>query len=84
MKPIYSGIVIVRQSFAYWSRGQSLFVLADMGANDGLLILLMLNGAQTSNIDRLGEQLATLIGLLDILRHSLKRVGVELLEKSER
>ena len=54
-----------------------------MGANDGLLILFMLNGAQTSNVDRVGEQLGTLIGLLDILRHDSKRIGVELLLKKE-
>ena len=55
-----------------------------MGANDGLLILFMLNGAQTSHIDRVGEQLGTLIGLLDILRHTLEKIGVDLLKKSER
>ena len=50
-----------------------------MGTNDGLLILFMLNDAQTSHVDRVGEQLGTLIGLLDILRHTSKRIGVELL-----
>ena len=55
-----------------------------MGANDRLLILFMLNGAQTSHIDTLGEQLGAFIGLLDILRHSLKKNGVDLLKKSER
>ena len=57
-----------------------MFVLAHMGANNRLLILFMLNGAQTSNVGRVGEELGTLIGLFDILRHTSKRSGVELLK----
>ena len=62
-----------------------------MGFNDGLLILFMLNGAQTSSIDRVGEQLSTLVGLLDLLRHTLRkkkkkkeRIGIEVLKESRR
>ena len=84
MKPIYGSIVVVRKTFAYWSRGQGLFILAHIGANDGLLILFMLNGAQTSIIDRVGEQLGTLIRLLNILWHTVKTADVVLRKRSER
>ena len=52
-----------------------------MGANNRLLILFMPNSAQTSNVGSVGEQLGTLIGLLDILGHTSKRSGVELLKR---
>lgn len=83
MKPIYRGIVIVWKAFAYGRRGKSLFILAQIGANDGLSILFLLYGAQTPIIGGVRKELGTLIGLLDILWHALRTAGVLFLKKSE-
>lgn len=83
MKPIYCGIIIVRKTFAYGRRGKSLFILAHIRANDGLMILFMLNGAQTSIIGGVGEEFGTLVWLLEILRHALTTTDDLLLKKSE-
>ena len=82
MKPIYSGIIIVRKAFAYGRRRKSLFILAHIGANDGLSIVFLLDGTQTLVIGGMGEELGTLIRLLDILWHAL-RTAEALLEKKK-
>ena len=82
MKPVYSGIIIVRKAFAYGRRRKSLFILAHIGANDGLSIVFLLDGTQTLVIGGMGEELGTLMRLLDILRHVL-RTAEALLEEEE-
>lgn len=76
MKPIYSGIIIIRKAFSYGRRGESLFVLAHIGTNDGLSIRFLLHGAYAPIIGGVGQEMGTLILLLDILRHALKRAKV--------
>ena len=61
-----------------------MFILAHKGANDGLLILLMLNGAQTSIIDGMGKELGTLSRLVAMVRHTLKTVEVELKKRKKK
>ena len=84
MKPIYSGIIIVRKAFAYGRRRKSLFILAHIGANDGLSIVFLLDGTQTLVIGGVGEELGTLIRLLDILRHALRPAEALLEEEKEK
>lgn len=55
-----------------------MFILAHIGANEGLLILLMLNGAQKSIVDGTGKELGPLSRLVDMVRHTLKTIEVEL------
>ena len=82
MQPVYGCIVIVGKSFANGGRGKSVFILAHVGANDGLLIL-MPYGTQSPVMGRMGKELGALIRLLNILRHALKRSETVLLRGDE-